>query len=115
MAVRYKPRRIELNSNRIYIIVNEESFSSTLSKLEKLYFLISDEQSNYDFINILLNLQKKYEKDIKTFELIEKKIQEKQRIIQRIRMIRKEIEEELRKRDKTPIIKLFLTSFLQKV
>ncbi|MCX7758372.1 MAG: hypothetical protein N2169_01965 [bacterium] len=93
-------------------------FIDLFSKIEKLYFLNLDEQNNYDFLNLLINLQEKTKNDTQIYEFLERKIIEKQKIIMKIKKIKNQVENELKILKMknlciSPALPLFLTFFLQ--
>ncbi|MEN3015248.1 MAG: hypothetical protein ABDH21_04215 [bacterium] len=83
---------------------------SILKKLEMLYFLVLDEQNNKDFIQFLLDIRKKVY-DPQVIEYLDNRIEQKIKLITKIRSIRDNVERDLKKENLS--LEQFLTIFLQ--
>lgn len=78
-------------------ILKIEDFASLLKGIEKLYFLILDEQNNMDFIFLLMDIKERLKSYSQLSALIELKISEKIKILIKIKKLRKETEKEISK------------------
>lgn len=75
-----------------------------------LYFLVLDEQNNKDFIQFLLDIRKKVY-DPQVIEYLDNRIEQKIKLITKIRSIRDNVERDLKKENLS--LEQFLTIFLQ--
>jgi len=98
-------------------ITSIDNIKELIINLEKLYFLISDEKNNKDFIDILLNVQKYFHENEEIFSLLEEKLKTKQRVLERIKVLKLEVEKNIKEsikkinEDKNKQLFLLLSKF----
>jgi len=73
-----------------------DNIKELIINFEKLYFLIADERNNKDFIDILLNLQKHFHENKEIFSFLEEKLKTKQRVLERIKALKFEVEKNIK-------------------
>lgn len=94
-------------------MINVTNFKETFTKIEKLYYLYNDEMTNFDFINFIIILQKHHENEKEIWEFLERRLQEKKKILEKIRILKEDTEKSIKNVDNKKLISLFLTLFLQ--
>jgi len=74
--------------------MSTQEIKNLLINIEKLYFLTTDEVSNQEFIDLILEIQNLYQ-DQEIFNFLEEIINKKTKILQKIRKLKIEVEKDI--------------------